>query len=92
MKAESVSDVKIYRLMLDPDTMGRKTGIAYISEEGAKIIWAAYQSCFPGQPQTMEQREARGGICWLSEIRYWKEGGHLSKDFNLNDYRVSGPA
>lgn len=58
---------------------------AKITEEGAKIIWKAYIDCC-GNAQTMEQREARGGIAHDSEIEYWKKKGYLPADFDFKDY------
>ena len=59
-----------------------------ITEEGAKIIWAAYTKLYGTQSQTMDRREERGGVCHLSEIDYWKGQGALDKDFNWKDYEV----
>lgn len=75
--------------MLDPNLPGRKDGVVCVSEEGALIIWAAYKANFPSVSQTMERREERGGICWLSEIESWKKSGHLPSDFEYTQYVVS---
>ena len=79
----------MYKIMLDPKRPGIKEGTAYISEVGARIIWDAYKSNFPGVSQTMERRNERGGIAWLSEINSWIKSGHLPPDFDLNDYLIS---
>lgn len=56
-----------------------------ITEAGAKIIWKAYTDCH-GMSQTMQRREARGGIAHESEINYWKKAGYLPANFNFKDY------
>lgn len=58
---------------------------ATITEEGAKIIWKVYADLF-GNSQTMEEREARGGIAHDIEIKFWKKRGHLPADFDFKDY------
>lgn len=79
---------KTYRIIIDtPEKKGISKGKIDITEEGALIIWAAYSTLY-GYVQTMETRESRGGICWLSEIDYWKNQGVLAKDFNFEDYKV----
>ena len=75
-----------YRILLDRKEIGRKNGIGYITEEGALIIWSAYMKMNPYGTQTMERREERGGICWLSEIRLFKDQGFLEESFNWTDY------
>lgn len=77
-----------YRILLDRKVLGRANGIGYITEEGAKVIWEAYEKMNPYGTQTMERREERGGICWLSEIRLFKEKGFLPADFNWTNYMV----
>jgi len=78
-----------YRILLDRKVVGQKNGIGVITLEGAKIIWAAYEKMNPYTSQTMERREERGGICWLSEIKLWKEQKFLPENFNWTDYMVS---
>lgn len=56
-----------------------------ISEDGARIIWAAYVKLY-GNCQTMEKREERGGVCHLSEIDHFKKEGALSLDFDYTKY------
>lgn len=79
-----------FKIMLDPKLQGRNDETVFISEAGAKIIWAAYTAMFPGITQTMERRNERGGIAWLSEIEGWKKSGHLPPDFDYMQYIVSG--
>lgn len=57
----------------------------HITEEGANIIWAAYVKLY-GNCQTMENREKRGGVCWLSEIDHFKKEGALDQDFDYTKY------
>lgn len=76
-----------YRIILDRKVVGKKNGIGYITEKGAKIIWDAYVKMCGGH-QSMERREERGGIVWLSEIKMFKEKGFLPQDFNWTDYMV----
>jgi hypothetical protein len=76
-----------YRIILDRKVVGLKNGTGYITEEGAKIIYDAYVKMW-GCSQTMERREERGGIAWLSEIVMFREKGFLPKDFNWMDYMV----
>lgn len=45
-----------YRILLDRKIGGKKDGIGYITEEGAKIIWNAYSKMNPYGTQTMERR------------------------------------
>lgn len=76
-----------YRIILDRKREGVCDGIGYINVEGAKLLWAAYTGFSRGlSSQTMEQREKRGGICWLSEIELWKKQGLLPENFNWTDY------
>jgi hypothetical protein len=77
-----------YRVLLDRKVVGQKDGVVYITEEGALLIWEAYNKMFPTAGQTMEQRERRGGICWLSEIRMWREKGFLPDSFDWTDYMI----
>ena len=77
-----------YRILLDRKVLGRANGIGYITEAGAKIIWEAYVKMNPYGTQTMERREERGGVCWLSEIRLFKEQGFVPEDFNWTNYMV----
>lgn len=76
----------MYRIILDEKSVGVRSGTAYITEEGAKIIWAAEMYRFQ---QTMERREERGGICWLSEIKWWIKKELLPKDFNWKTYQMT---
>lgn len=83
---------KVYRIILSrPDRPGSPIGQAFISEEGALMIWAAYVKLY-GHCQTMETREKRGGIAWDSEIDYWKGRGALPNDFDWQHYKVEQPA
>lgn len=79
--------VKTYRIMMDPEKMGIKTSIAKISKEGAEIIWKAYSDQF-GDSQTMDGREDRGGIVWLSELNAWIRRGLLPNDFDWTKYQI----
>lgn len=79
----------VYKIMLDPIVCGRNDQTIYISQEGAEIIWSAYKANFPGQPQTMGQRNNRGGVCWLSEINGWKKSGFLPQDFDYKRFEVA---
>jgi hypothetical protein len=80
--------MKTYTILLDTKHEGSCNGYATISEDGAKILWAAYVAIFGENNQTMERRQERGGICWLSEIQFFKDRGHLSKDFDYKSYVV----
>lgn len=59
-----------------------------ISEAGALIIWAAYVKLY-GNCQTMQRREERGGIAYLSELDHFKKQGALDKDFDYTKYLVA---
>ncbi len=59
-----------------------------ITEQGAVIIWGAYIEMNKGEGQSIERREARGGIAHLEEIELWKEKGFLPKDFDWRNYEV----
>lgn len=73
--------MKTYRIIIKGKPSVR------ITEVGAKIIWKAYTTfCGNSPTQTMEQREARGGIAHDSEIEYWKKKGYLPADFDFKDY------
>ena len=80
--------VKAYRIILDEKHPGMISGQVFISEEGAKIIWAAYEKLFGKGGQSMETRESRGGVCWFSEIDYFKDRGALDKEFDYNDHKL----
>ena len=81
---------KIYRILLDtPDRKGISTGHGYITKEGALIIWSAYEKLFGKHCQKMETRESRGGVCWLSEIDYFKSMNALPQDFNWKKYEYN---
>ena len=84
----SQSKQTTYRILLDEKHTGMVSGIGHISEEGAKFIYAAYITQF-GTYQSMERREERGGICWLSEIKMWIKQGLLPDDFDWKKYEVS---
>lgn len=58
-----------------------------INNEGANIIWAAYHKLY-GNCQTMDRREDRGGIAYVSEIDHFKKAGALDKDFDYKNYLV----
>ena len=77
-----------YRIILDEKHQGMRSGEVFISEEGAKIIWAAYEKLWGKNGQSMDERENRGGVCWLSEIDYFKDQGALDKEFDYNDYKL----
>ena len=77
-----------YRIILDEKHQGVRSGQVFISEEGAKIIWAAYEKLWGKNGQSMDERENRGGVCWLSEIDYFKDQGALDKEFDYNDYKL----
>lgn len=77
-----------YRIMIDAKSLGRLDEYVEITKEGATILWDAYQKAHPGGRQTMERRNERGGVCWLSEILDWKTRGFLPADFNWEKYRV----
>lgn len=84
-----MEEVKKYRIILDTEERtGHRVGQVFISEEGALKIWAAYEKLYGKNCQSMDQRESRGGICWLSEIGYWKGLGGLDKDFDYTLYQV----
>lgn len=77
-----------YTIIIDsPIKKGISKGTVSITREGALIIGAAYAKLY-GNTQSMDRREERGGICWLSEIDYWKSQGALDKNFNWKDYEV----
>lgn len=78
---------KKYHILLDEKHIGMKTGLATISEEGALVIYAVYIKLH-GNTQSMDRREERGGICWLSEINGWIDAGHLPKDFDWKKYEI----
>lgn len=59
-----------------------------VSEQGALLIWAAYHKLY-GNCQTMERRQERGGIAWVSEIAGWIERGALPKGFDWTQYKVA---
>lgn len=77
-----------YRIIMDENNPGTRSGEIFITKEGAKIIWAAYEELFGKHGQSMEGRESRGGVCWLSEIDYFKKHGVLDKDFDYEDYKL----
>lgn len=77
-----------YRIMIDAKALGRLDRYEEITEEGAIILWDAYKRAHPGGTQTMERRNERGGICWLSEILHWKAQGFLPKDFDWEKYKA----
>jgi len=79
---------KTYRILLDSEHIGKASYIVPITEEGALILWSVYEKLNPHANQSMERREERGGICWLSEINWWKKQGALPQDFNWEDYKV----
>jgi hypothetical protein len=77
-----------YRILLDRKQIGKKNGIGYITLEGALIIWEAYKKLNPYTSQTMNRREERGGVCWLSEIKLFKDQGFLPYDFDWTAYMI----
>lgn len=72
---------KKYRLLND----ATKEIVAYITPEGAQLIWAAYEKMY-GSSQTLERRESRGGFCYLSELEIYKKYGHLPINFDYKLY------
>lgn len=77
---------KIYRV-IEHDDHYNVTGRCFINETGSEIIWSAYTQLH-GNKQTKDQREKRGGICWVSELDYWKATGALPSDFDYKKYEV----
>lgn len=77
---------KIYRV-IEHDENYNITGRCFINETGSEIIWAAYTKLH-GNKQTKDEREKRGGICWVAELDYWKALGELPTDFDYKQYRV----
>ena len=78
---------KVYTILLDEKVTSMVSGKAYISEEGAKVVHAVYEKLH-GPMQSLERRQERGGVCWLSEIKGWMERGHLPSDFDWKVYEV----
>lgn len=79
---------KTYRILLDEKHPGMRSGIGHITKEGAVFIYAAYIKLY-GTSQSMDARESRGGICWLSEITLWIEQGALPNGFDWREYEIS---
>lgn len=79
----------MYKIMIDSKSPGVQSDTVFISDAGAMIIWDAYLLNFPGATQTMQRRNERGGIAWLSEIESWKKQGLLPTDFNYKDYVIN---
>ena len=77
-----------YRILIDERSMGVCDRTVHISKEGAELIYSAYIALF-GNSQTMDMREKRGGICWLSELNGWISQGLLPSDFDWKDYQIS---
>ena len=75
-----------YTVLINPNG-GYAEDRVKITEEGAKLIWAAYVKLY-GHCQTMERREERGGIAYTSEIEYWKSRGALPADFDWTKYKI----
>ncbi len=80
---------EIYTIMIDSKRKGICEERVKISRTGALKIWEAYEKLYGKYCQTMDKREGRGGICWESEIDYWKGQNALSRDFNWKDYIVN---
>jgi len=80
--------MKTYRILMDTEINGRSEGTVQISEKGANKIWSAYEKLYGENCQSMETREGRGGICWLSELDFWKGQDALPQDFDYNDYLI----
>lgn len=78
---------KKYTILMDTKHNGSVNSRFYITEEGANIIWNAYKTMFRSESQTMDRREQRGGIAWLSEVNMWKEKGYLPTNFDLENYK-----
>lgn len=77
-----------YTLLGEPgDTYPRERPRIKINNEGANIIWAAYYKLW-GNCQTMDKREDRGGIAYVSELDYMKNEGALDKDFDYKNYLI----
>jgi len=81
---------KTYRVIDNTTVKDKPYGTAKIeiSEEGAKIIWSAYEKLFGKYCQPMDTRESRGGICYTSEIENWKKQKALPSDFDFMKYTV----
>lgn len=83
--------MKTYRIIGDrPKNLYSDREKFFINEEGAKIIWKAYSDQF-GDSQSMERREERGGICYLSELRQWIGMGLIPKEFDYKNYLIEAP-
>jgi len=65
---------------------GRGKTYHKITKEGAEMIWEAYVDCFGSWYKNMDEREARGGIAWDSEILHWVKNGYLPEDFDWKKY------
>lgn len=76
--------MKIYTIIDNRPEKGIRNRIK-ITAEGANIIWAAYIKLY-GNCQTMDRREARGGVCHLSEIDLFKKEGALDINFDYKTY------
>jgi len=79
--------MKSYTIIIDDDRMGVRKSSVKISKEGADIIWKAYSDQF-GHSQSMDRREERGGICWLSELKFWIQQGYIDRDFDYKKYEI----
>lgn len=79
-----------YTIILDDKREGVANGRIKINRDGALLLAEAYEKLF-GKSQTADRREERGGICWLTEIDYFKRRGVLDQDFDYRDY-LSEPA
>ena len=79
--------MKTYTIIIDQKRKGIRTSSVKISKEGAEIIWKAFSDQF-GNAQSMDRREERGGICWLSELNFWIQQGYIDRDFDYRKYEV----
>lgn len=81
---------KTYRVIDNTTVKDKPYGTAKIeiSEEGAIIIWSAYEKLYGKYCQAMDTRENRGGICYTSEIENWKKQKALPNDFDFMNYAV----
>ena len=73
------------------DNGGRDKKYIKIDDEGSNIIWAAYEKMFGKNCQSMDRREARGGIAYLSELDLFKKEGALDKDFDYTKHIITNP-
>lgn len=74
--------------MMDPKRDGNTEGIIYINEEGAELVWDAYDSSeFQIVPE-LYQLEKGGGICYMSQIKRWIKMKLFPTGFNILRYTL----